>query len=235
MATNDVWRLDDLRTFISEAGDFYPPGFSSDLKDGWINAAISAWVDAVFEADDTRFMKEGSIAVVAGTDSYDLKDSGILAADDFYRARGFCAPDSSSPSGYTRLRKFEWPKRHDYDGGARNSSTDALWDVQGDKLLIWPKPAWSGSCLLEYFALPAALVNDSDTVDLRNNFAFVVAFVCAHLAPRDESSKKDWQNLFDQELARIRKASPQNRSEPKTAIDVSGRGDRTRMRRMARM
>jgi len=235
VATNDVWTLTNLLSFIEEAGDFYAPGFSDSLRTRWLNSAISAWVDFCFENDDTRFMKEGSIAVVSGTDSYDLKNAAILTADDYYRARGFCVPDPSSASGYTRIRKFEWPSRHDYDGGTRGSCLDALWDVQGDKLLIWPKPAWSGTCLLEYFPLPQSLVSGSDTVDLRNSVDFVVTFVCMHLAPRDESSKKDWQDLHEQAKAALSAASPQNRGEVKTAVNVNGDRAYRRQRRMARI
>lgn len=235
MATNDVWSLTNLLSFVEDAGDFYDPGFPASLKTRWINAGISALIDLLIECDDTRFMKEGSIIVASGTDSYDLKDAGVLSADDYYRARGFCVPDSGSPSGFTRVKKFEWANRHDFDGGARSSSLDAHWDVQGDKLLIWPKPAWSGTCLLEYFPLPQSLVSGSDTTDVRNCIDFVVNFACAHLAPRDESSGKSWLGLLDRAEQRIRKASPQNRSEPKTAINVNGDRDKRRQRRMARI
>jgi hypothetical protein len=234
VATNDSFTLETLRDFVTRAGDFHDPAFPDTLKDYWINAAISAWVDFVFEMDDTRFLKEGTIAVSAGTDTYDLKDSGILAADDYYRARGFAVTDSGSPSGYTRLEKFEWAQRHDYSYSSERRA--ALWDVQGDKLYIWPVPTWSAATLLEYFPLPAKLVNTSDAVDLRNHVSFVITYVCMHLCPKDESSLRDWERLHERARADIRSASPQNRAETKKAVSIYGTRHRLRhQRRMTRL
>lgn len=220
MATNDSFTLETLRDFVKEAGDFHAPAFSNTLKDYWINAAIAAWVDWVFKLDDTRFLKEGTIAVASGTSTYDLKDSGILTADDYYRARGVAVADSNSQSGYSRLSKFEFIQRHDYSYSG--DKLEAKWDVQGDLLHIWPKPTWSANVLLEYFPLPTKLVETTDAVDLRNHVSFVVTYVCMHLCPKDESSLKDWERLHQKARDEIVEASPQNRGEVKSAVSVYG-------------
>lgn len=221
MATNDQHTLAELRAFVQQAGDFHDPAFPDTLKDFWINAAIAAWVDFVFEMDDTRFLKEGTFSVIAGTDTYDLKDGDdILHADDFYRMRGVAVTDSGSPSGYTRIGKFEWAQRHDY--AYANEQRAAMWDVQGNLLYIWPKPTWSATVLVEYFPLPAKLVATDDTVDLRNHVSFVVTYVCMHLCPKDESSLKDWERLHERARREIQNASPQNKAQTKKAVSIYG-------------
>jgi hypothetical protein len=207
--------------------------FPDTLLNNWINVALAAWADEVFALDDTRFMKEGTIAVVSGTDSYDLKDNSILAADDYYRARGLAVTDTGSPSGYTRLDRIQWSERHDYSYSSHRLA--AKWDVQGDDLIIWPKPTWSANLLLEYVPLLPTLVADGDTVDLRNNVAFVVLFVMEHLSPKDQSSKKAWADLAAKALGRLSMSSPQNKGRPKVAVSIYGDRRYRRTRYMSRL
>jgi hypothetical protein len=220
VALNDEWTLLDLRDFIREAGDYWDPAYPDTLVNNWINSAIQAWSDFVLELDDTRFMKEGQIAIASGTDSYDLKDTAVLTADDYYRARGLSVEDSGSPSGYSRLERVQWSQRHDHSYSSHKLA--AKWDIQGDDLLIWPKPSWTAAVLLEYVPLPAKLDRDVDTVDLRSNVDFIVTWVCMRLAPRDESSKKNWTELHDAARGGMASSSPQNIGQVKRVVSVYG-------------
>jgi len=232
VATNDNWTLEELQDFINEAGDFHDPGFPDTLLAHWINSARQKWADFCLEMDDSRFLKEGTIAVVAGTETYDLKDNSILTADDYYRARGFCAPDSSSPSGYQRLDRFKWADRHDHSYSSHPLA--ARWDVLGDLLYVWPKPTGSGTHLLEYVPLQAKLVSAADTADLRGGVDFIVTYVCRQLSAKDESSLKEWGMLHEEAKRSLRSASPQNIAVVKQLSSVWGRSRYRDIRRMRR-
>ena len=209
-----------LRTEIRNRGDFQDPYFTDTEVNAYINDSIAALWDIIIATDPTRYVSQADISVVSGTRSYSLPS-------DYYLLQGVEITDSSAPSGYRTMHKYNWHERN--DGILSNVKWDARYELRGNKIWFHPTPTWTDTVQIHYIPTATVLSGDSDTFDSINSWSeWVVLDVCIKCADKEEVSSKSWREQKDRVEARIISVVPQDRGEPVTVTNVYNNRKRTR-------
>ena len=105
------------------------------------------------KADPARFLKQGTITVVAGTRSYDLDGIVVSSASpaDVWKVIGVAVQDTSNPEGWSILERMQWDERYDYP--LATQYFQARYELRNGYLWIQPTPTWSGTVRVEYIPL----------------------------------------------------------------------------------
>lgn len=207
-ATLAVLRASVLkRGQYENSSDINPTGDPSLLNE-FINEAIAECWDLLVQRWADYYITRANQALVAGTELYALPT-------DFYKLRKVEIVDSSSPSGYRRLRPAELEASHEF-------GTPVSWHykyrIEGGSLVIMPIPAQAETLRLFYIPYAARLVNDSDTFDGINGYEeLVIQLAYKRCKEREELDTTPIDREIERLSLRIRDAADgRDATEPMT-------------------
>jgi hypothetical protein len=105
------------------------------------------------KADPSRFVKQGTLAIVSGTRSYDLDLVAVNTTTpaDVWRVVGVAVQDSSCTEGWRVLERCQWDER--YDDSINTDYRAARYELRGNYIWIMPSPTWSVTVRVEYIPL----------------------------------------------------------------------------------
>jgi hypothetical protein len=166
--------LTTLRARVRERADMTGSSFVTDAAtslDAFINSACDELYDLLVTKFQDYFTTSGTVALVAGTDTYAL-------ATTFYKALGVDVLDGSI---YRSLQKFEFAERNQYAGVTAVPLTRMRYQVRGSNLVFHPAPGSAGTAKHWFIPLRTQLSAGSDTFDPINEgwteFAVVAAAI----------------------------------------------------------
>ena len=204
--------LSELRDEVRNRGEFRDPYITDSEMNGYINDSIAALWDLVVLADDSRHLPTANITVTSGTSSYSLPD-------DFYLLKGVDVVDSSAPTGYRTLRRYNHDERNDYPQNAEKTAT--YYDVFNNKLTLVPTPSWSGTVRIHYIETPTKLTADSDTFETVNSWSeYVILDALIKCALKEDTSPTAWERRLQRVTERILSVATVDRNEPKTVTNI---------------
>lgn len=217
-----------IRDKIRDRGEFDSTDYfpSSQLNE-WINDSIAAFYDELVKADPARYLEQGNITVVSGTEDYALPS-------DFYKLVGVDLLDSNSASGYRQMDRFMWNERHLYHGDKGNKY-DAMYEIRNSRLYIHPSPTWAltDGIRVNYIPTAPSLSSDSDTWDTINLWVeWVILDVCEKCAIKEDSSTqaKYFRSQRDTVLGRILSSAEADNAKPRRVTNVRRQFRRYRRR-----
>lgn len=107
----------------------------------------------LIKADPARFLKQGTISVIAGVRFYDLDSivvDGVCPAD-VWKIIGVAVQDTSNPEGWSILDRLQWDERYDYP--LATDAMQARYEIRASRLWLQPTPTWSRTVRVEYIPL----------------------------------------------------------------------------------
>lgn len=212
MAKN--FQLSEFRTEVRRRGEYRAPYITDAELDSYINASVSHLYDLLIEVDPSRYLTQGTISVVSGTESYNLPA-------DFYRAISVNIPVSSSPTGFILGRRINWQERHYYYNNVTSTKQNTFYAIRGGQIWFWPPPTWTDSVQLDYVPVYTTLSMDTDTFDAVNGYEeWVIADVLAKCAAKASDDAGPWLSQRDQMENRIKAGGDIDRARPKTVSNI---------------
>lgn len=156
------WTLAQLRTQVQRRGRFEnSASVTSTLIDEFINEGIAELWDLMVQRWADYYVSIGTLAVTANQD-------GITLPASFYKLRKLEIVDSSSPSGYRRLRPHDLDAAHAFSSLSGDKAY--RYRLQGAALYLAPIPAVAETLRLYYVPAATVLAADGDTFDGINGY-----------------------------------------------------------------
>lgn len=124
-------RADRPSTMRPTSGDV-----TAMLRESW-----RALYAVLVRADRARFLTVETVSVTSGTSSYALPAA-------CWQVVGVAVQDTSLPSGWRPLDRYQWDER--YDAPASADKSTARYEIRGSLLYLSPSPSWSGTVRVEY-------------------------------------------------------------------------------------
>lgn len=215
-----------MRDEVRNRGEFLDPPYGAAMLNGFLNGSTAACWAHLIDFDDSRTRSSTVIAVLSGTESYSVPS-------DYWQARAAAVEDSSAPNGYTEIRRRQHGE--EFQQFFTSSRFDSKWDIEGDKLYVWPKPSASFNLMLVYTKESPQLTTDSSTLSLPNDaHEWIILDTLIKCGLQEESSVAGWQQERQLALQRLAGGQPQNRAHPKCAVSIYGPRGVRNLRRLAR-
>lgn len=210
-----TFELQDFRTEVRNRGEYRAPYITDTELNSYINASVAHLYDILVEQDPSRYLTQGTISVVSGTESYALPAT-------FYKAISVNIPYTGSTSGYVVARRIGWQERHHYASGIGSNKETTYYSIRGGNIYFWPTPTWTDTVQFEFIPVYTTLTNDTDTFDCVNGWEeWVVADVLAKCAAKADDDSSPWERQRAIVENRIHIAGDIDQARPKTVTNVN--------------
>lgn len=184
--------LAQLRTKVQQRGSFENSAdITSTILLDFINEAIAELWDLMIQRWQDYYITRTNLSVTANLD-------GITLPSDMYKLRKLEIVDSSSPSGYRRLRPHDLDAAHAFS--PLSGDKNYRYRLENTKLYLAPIPVTAETLRLFYIPCAGQLVLDSDTFDGVNGYeALVIALTLKRCYDRQDMPT----GSIDAEIARL--------------------------------
>lgn len=185
------WTLAQLRTKVQQRGSFENSvDITATILNEFINEAIAELWDIMVQRWEDYYVTRSNLSVSAAQD-------GITLPTDMYKLRKLEIVDSSSPTGYRRLRPHDLDASHVF---ATVAGKAYRYRLENAKLYLAPIPAVAETLRLFYIPCATILSADGDTLDGVNGYEGLVV----QLALKRCYDRQDMPTTsIDQEIARL--------------------------------
>lgn len=209
-----TFQLSEFRTEVRNRGEYRSPYISDSELNSYINASVAHLYDILVEQDTSRYLTQGSISVVSGTESYSLPA-------DFYKAVSVNLPANSSPTGYVLARRIEWQERHYFNTNVTSQKESTAYAIRADNIYFWPTPTWTDTVQLDYIPAYTTLTLDADTFDGVNGYEeWVITDVLVKCAAKASDDGRPWERQRALVEQRIMRAGQRDQARPTTVANV---------------
>jgi hypothetical protein len=192
---------------------------TSTLIKEFLNEALAETWDILVGKWQDYYVTRSNLSVSANQD-------GITLPTDFYKLRKLEIVDSSSPTGYRRLRPHDLDSAHTFFTVTQKRYR---YRLEGAKLYIAPIPTTAETLRLFYIPSCPVLASDSDTFDGVNGYeGLVIQLALKRCMDRQDESTGSVDQEIARLTARVRTAADSRDADEPFYLNSRGPGGTTR-------
>lgn len=176
----------EIRNRIRQRTNKERSQFVTDTEiNGLIEEAYAVMYNKLVNTNENYFISKSTVALVAGTEDYDLPA-------DFFKLRGV---DIARNGFLYPMNQVAWDDRNKYRVTSSYQSTPTDYMFYGNKIRILPIPNAGYTASIYYIPAPPVYVSDITTIDGVAGFEkYIVYSVSAMIRAKEEKSTQDFEN-----------------------------------------